>query len=157
MVVSVSGRKCQECNEELPGSRRVLKALPPVLLIEVSEGHVQQHVIDAQDLSPVVTVPFELIEGQTTADHGLPFALYQLAGCTFSNGYHFSGAFQASGENTLVHGWYIYDGLTGHKIVGSLPPHTPPSSQLSFVIYSLLPPEYTIEAARFIQWFKFKR
>lgn len=151
-----TGRKCPQCHSELPGSRRLFKAFPPVLVIEIAAESTEQGTVSPRDLTPVVAVPNELLEEDSTEDGDYRFgALYQLAGCTFANGYHFSGSFQSSGINSLAHGWYIYDGLTGHRRIGSLPPPTPPGCSLSYVVYSLLPPVYTKEAINYLCWLEF--
>ena len=150
-----TGRICIQCSSELPGSRRLFKAFPSVLVIEIPAEFCQQRTLSPQNLAPIVAIPNKLLEEDSTDNDYLLGALYQLAGYTFANGYHFSGAFQSSRINSLAHAWYIYDGLTGHRHIGALPPHTPPGYSLSYVVYSLLPPVYIHVAINYLRWLKF--
>ena len=78
---------------------------------------------------------------------------YMLMEGTFADGAHFRSAFLCGQENDVSeHGWHSYDGLSGHKLEGCLPPMTPAGSRLSNVVYSLLAPEYSIEASRLLTW-----
>ena len=94
-----------------------------------------------------------LVDGMPSTDcHGQGNAMYQLAGCTVSGPGHFSGAFQASAASSLRHGWFLYDGLVGHRSVG-LPPCPPPGYCLSYVMFSLLSPDYAYDASKFLSWY----
>ena len=74
---------------------------------------------------------------------------YMLMGDTFADCVPFRSAFFCGQENDVSeHGWHSYDGLSGHKLEGCLPPMTPAGSRLSNVVYSLLAPEYSAEASR---------
>ena len=76
-----------------------------------------------------------------------------LVGCTFADGSHFRGAFLSCLENArLKHGWYSYDGMTGHTFQGALTPKTPPGSLLSSLIYMVVEPEFADEAVRLAKW-----
>ena len=78
---------------------------------------------------------------------------YMLKGGTFADGAHFCSAFFCGQENDVCeHGWHSYDGLSGHKLEGCLPPMTPAGARLSCVVYSLLAPEYSAEASRLLIW-----
>ena len=73
---------------------------------------------------------------------------YMLMGGTFADGVHFRSAFFCGQENDVSeHGWHSYDGLSSHKLKGCLPPMTAAGSGLSYVVYSLLAPEYSAEAS----------
>ena len=139
---------------ELPTGRRVFPVVPPVFIIEVPQEVVEPHEVDLRQLAPLLALPFSLVNGHPEEDeNGWGCAQYMLAGCTFANGYHFSGAFQSSGMNHIRHGWYAYDGLTGHRFAGNLPPGTPPGSNLSFVIYNRFPQlTDTHEAMQMLAW-----
>ena len=136
------------------GRRRFIReTLPPLLIFEVPPESQRLDVYQLAEFPPLLGLKNDHFPRPIFGDPGIEAAMYMLVGCTFADGSHFRGAFLSCLENArLKHGWYSYDGMTGHTFQGALTPKTPPGSLLSSLIYMVVEPEFADEAVRLAKW-----